>query len=689
MKKIPNKKGEMKMKVKKKVAILLVLVFLIGILSIALPIAPVGASPVSTDWSVQYMIDQSQTVGGYPQLSYPRYNRGLALSPDGQYLYAGYNNPNGENLNKHDKQVRMIDTTVADYTDATVAILQGDRGKAIATDDQGRVYLAEGSDIDTKDGPGIVIYDADLSTKLLTIPLGAATGLSKPEGVAVTREGTQLVLYVTDRSKLTLNRFLITEDPLSATKDSDPTYPIAIAGATDLRGVEVDPTGRIWIADVAKYEQPKGKVFRVNSDGTGLTSTNIATPMDIGFCCGWVFVTQYETRTITVLNQDGLSVVGTLTPPWASLELDPDGQDSIGALSGIAVSNGAIFVANEAGQTANEHSTYGLSDTQSGYIGSEFYTDLTHDDNEPILKITTILEITASAGPGGSILPSGAVSVNYCGSQTFTITPDTGYHISDVKVDDVSVGQVSSYTFSAVDKDHTIAATFTQDEYTLTVNVVGGGSVTKNPEQAGYHYNDVVTLTATADLGWTFAGWSGDLTGTTNPGTVTIDGNKDVTATFIGPKTIKQNVLADLTVLRATVTDKQDGKKLDEAIKHLTKSLDPELWTDETHLQAKHGDKVFNEEKDAVVKLLELIKDKKSAFYQSLTLQGFIDRLVNADRLLVSAAIHDAVTAGGDVKKIDKANEELSKGDARVSDNHFADAIEHYRNAWKHAIEAV
>jgi hypothetical protein len=55
----------------------------------------------------------------------------------------------------------------------------------------------------------------------------------------------------------------------------------------------------------------------------------------------------------------------------------------------------------------------------------------------------------------------------------------------------------------------------------------------------------------------------------------------------------------------------------------------------------------------------------------------------------VSAAIHDAVAAGGDAKKIDKANEELSKGDARALDGKFVDAIEHYRNAWKHAIQAV
>jgi len=145
-------------------------------------------------------------------------------------------------------------------------------------------------------------------------------------------------------------------------------------------------------------------------------------------------------------------------------------------------------------------------------------------------------------------------------------------------------------------------------------------------------------------------------------------------------------VLDDLIALRATVSDKQDGKKLDEAIKHLTKSLNPDLWVDETHLQPKHGDKVFQEEKDAIVKLLELLKDKKSTIPDA-TLQGFINRLVSADKLLASTAISDA--AGGDAKKIDKASEELSKGDARALDGKFVDAIEHYRNAWKHALQAV
>ncbi|MCD6168698.1 MAG: hypothetical protein J7J33_05325, partial [Caldisericia bacterium] len=326
----------------------------------------------SLSWSVQYMIDQSQSVFGDSQFSGPRDNRGLALSPDGRYLYAGYNNPSS---GASAKQVRKIDTTIPDYIDATIAVLKGFRGKAIATDDVGRVYLAEGS-------AGIYVYDPSLATQLTTIPVGTTYGLSKPEGVAATREDGFLVLYVTDRANKTLTRFEITEGPGYAISEITKAGEITITGASDLRGVEVDRSGRIWMADC-----DEGKVFRVNSDGTGLTYVTVPNAMDIGFDNTYAFVTQYTERTITVLRQSDMSFVTTLTPPWEQLKLDPDGESGNGALSGIAIGPGSFFyVANEAGQTADEHSTYGRIDGQSGYIGGIYYTDTTHDDNEPILK---------------------------------------------------------------------------------------------------------------------------------------------------------------------------------------------------------------------------------------------------------------------------------------------------------------
>ena len=74
--------------------------------------------------------------------------------------------------------------------------------------------------------------------------------------------------------------------------------------------------------------------------------------------------------------------------------------------------------------------------------------------------------ITASAGANGSISPAGAVEVKSGEAQTFTITPAGGYNVKDVKVDGVSVGAVTSHTFTNVTKDYTIEATFARNPFT-------------------------------------------------------------------------------------------------------------------------------------------------------------------------------------------------------------------------------
>ena len=74
---------------------------------------------------------------------------------------------------------------------------------------------------------------------------------------------------------------------------------------------------------------------------------------------------------------------------------------------------------------------------------------------------SVVRTISASADTGGTISPSGSVSVNMGWDQQFTITPDTGYAVADVMVDGVSVGVRYSYTFSGVIADHTISASFT------------------------------------------------------------------------------------------------------------------------------------------------------------------------------------------------------------------------------------
>lgn len=114
--------------------------------------------------------------------------------------------------------------------------------------------------------------------------------------------------------------------------------------------------------------------------------------------------------------------------------------------------------------------------------------------------------ITATAGANGSITPSGAVEVTEGESKTFTITADEGYEIATIKVDGADVTVETSYTFTNVTADHTIAVTFKQKE-------------TPKPDPVDYEIIDGEDETWTLD----------------SDGNLTIKGNGDFSK-FVGVK---------------------------------------------------------------------------------------------------------------------------------------------------------
>ena len=103
---------------------------------------------------------------------------------------------------------------------------------------------------------------------------------------------------------------------------------------------------------------------------------------------------------------------------------------------GTKITTDTVFSANT---TVYAHWTYIGGGGGSGY---SYYT------------------IEATAGAGGSISPSGNVSVREGRDQTFTITPDKGYAVANVKIDGKSIGAVKSYTFENVSRTHTIEVIF-------------------------------------------------------------------------------------------------------------------------------------------------------------------------------------------------------------------------------------
>lgn len=104
------------------------------------------------------------------------------------------------------------------------------------------------------------------------------------------------------------------------------------------------------------------------------------------------------------------------------------------------------------------------------YVGSDISGDSNEASHTTAAPAPSNHTISASAGPSGNITPSGEVSVSEGGNQLFNITANAGYHISDVQVDDQSVGAVSSYQFTNITTHHSIEALFEQSNRNPSAN---------------------------------------------------------------------------------------------------------------------------------------------------------------------------------------------------------------------------
>jgi uncharacterized repeat protein (TIGR02543 family) len=138
--------------------------------------------------------------------------------------------------------------------------------------------------------------------------------------------------------------------------------------------------------------------------------------------------------------------------------------------------------------------------------------------------------VNVTTAGSGSVAKNPDLALHDFGSSVeLTATPAPNWHFAGWSGD--ATGNANPLTV-VVDGDKNIVATFALDTHALAVTVVGNGAVAKNPDQPAYDHGSSVELTATADPGWQFAGWSGDAAGSDNPLTVVMDADRSVTATF-------------------------------------------------------------------------------------------------------------------------------------------------------------
>jgi len=255
------------------------------------------------------------------------------------------------------------------------------------------------------------------------------------------------------------------------------TYTITASAGS---GGSIDPSGEVIV------EHGSSKTFTMSpSDGYSVEDVLVD-----GESVG-----PRDTYTFNNVTSDHTISVSFTTLPPDTFTVTFNVSDSSGALQGANVTfNGetkatdtegiAVFSGVLAGSRA-----YTVS--KEGYNNSTGNVTVDSDESVDVTLTKKTYTITASAGSGGIIDPSGEVIVEHGSSKTFTMSPSDGYSVKDVLVDNESVGPRATYTFNNITSNHTISVSFTTlppDTYTVTFSVsdssgaLQGANITFNGE---------------------------------------------------------------------------------------------------------------------------------------------------------------------------------------------------------------
>ena len=255
----------------------------------------------------------------------------------------------------------------------------------------------------------------------------------------------------------------------------------------------------------------------ITCDSSTGTASGTMPSSDVNVVCSYHYSSQGmgETWTIKLVTAGSTGPYaittnagtgGSISPTSASVAAGGSQTFNVAADSGYYIY--AVYVDGNTVHTSTTDTTYSYTFTnvnETHYIAATFYA----------FPGSTI---TASAGTGGSISPSGSVSVNHGANKSFTISADSAYKISTIKVDGSNISGVSgrssyTYTFTNVTTDHTIAATFYYDpptvNYTITASATTGGTISPNGT-VSVESGSSKTFTATPSSGYRLSYWNVD-----------------------------------------------------------------------------------------------------------------------------------------------------------------------------------
>jgi alpha-tubulin suppressor-like RCC1 family protein len=245
----------------------------------------------------------------------------------------------------------------------------------------------------------------------------------------------------------------------------------------------ITPSGTILVASGA------GKAFTITANPSFHIADVVVDGASVGAVTTYTFTGVTENHTIAAsFAVDAVTITasaganGSITPSGAvQVTIGTDRSFTITPAAGFHIADVLVD-----GSSVGAVTTFTFSNVTANHtIAASFAID--------------VFTITATAGANGSITPSGAIQVNSGANRSFTITPAAGFHVADVLVDGTSVGAVTTFTFSNVTANHTIAASFAIDVFTITATAGANGSITSSgPVQVNSGANQGFTITPAA-----------------------------------------------------------------------------------------------------------------------------------------------------------------------------------------------
>ena len=237
--------------------------------------------------------------------------------------------------------------------------------------------------------------------------------------------------------------------------------PIAAIGGTETGNKEYWAKWEINQYTIT-FDTAGGSVVTPITQNYGTATTAPADPTKTGYTfAGW------DRAIPATMPAENLTITAQWTVNQYTIAYDLAGGTAEGNPDTYTIETGAFTLKNptKSGYTFTGWSGTGLDGENNmtvtiptGSTGNRTYT--AHWRYNGSGHSYSYYTIKATAGAGGSISPSGNVSVREGRDRTFTITPDKGYAVANVKIDGKSIGAVKSYTFENVRRTHTIEVIF-------------------------------------------------------------------------------------------------------------------------------------------------------------------------------------------------------------------------------------